>query len=220
MSKADNIIRYPLLFLIHANASMSGSPILNISASLKELLADIKRQENEVEVGILTVNSEAPESVEWTTQKNGPRFALLKADGDCSLKDGIASALRIIKKKTAVYDMEGISYYTPTLVIISDNLISLGNESECVLADLKESTDSGKLTVFTFATSEKNVSVQAVECLRDNLYAVTGGSHDFSGFSALMKLAVANTLAGGIDTPPHHEGLLDEIFDSVPLKKL
>ncbi len=217
MSQADKIIRYPILFLVHANASMSGTPIFNLSASLKELLANIKGQENEVEVGILTVNNEIPDNIEWTTIKNGPRFALLKAEGDCSLSDGIDAAMRIIGVKIAQYNRENIDYYTPTLVIISDNLTA---ESGCVFSRLKESSDSGDLVVFAFATSEKNISPEAVACLKDNLYAVTGGEHNFSGFKEIMSLAVSNTLASSPVEAMDYEGLLDEIFESIPLKKI
>ena len=79
----------------------------------------------------------------------------LKAEGGTLLGHAMMKALELLEKRKATYKKEGIDYYQPWLVIMTDGLPGDMPQVEQVLPEVRQLEMEKKLSVFTIGIGKK-----------------------------------------------------------------
>jgi len=114
--------RCPCMLLLDCSGSMSGAPIKELNNGLRafqEQLAKDELASKRVEVTVLTFATDVKIVNEFETAENfNPKE--LVAGGLTSTGQAIEKAIQMLETRKAVYKANGISYYRPWIILITD----------------------------------------------------------------------------------------------------
>ncbi len=114
--------RCPCMLLLDCSGSMSGAPIKELNNGLRafqEQLAKDELASKRVEVTVLTFATDVKIVNEFETAENfNPKE--LVAGGLTSTGLAIEKAIQMLETRKAVYKANGISYYRPWIILITD----------------------------------------------------------------------------------------------------
>ena len=124
----DDLIENPssrcaCMVVLDTSASMGGAPIEQLNAGFKLFLQSL--HDDEVadcsgEVAVLTAGGNVTEVLPFTTAMNIESCATFSAGGMTPLGSAVDKALDMLEQRKAQYRNNGVAYYQPWLVIISD----------------------------------------------------------------------------------------------------
>ncbi len=115
--------RCPCMLVLDISGSMTGEPINALNAGVQAFIKALQDDEMacfSVELGVISAGGLVREELPFTTACNVQGFRSLFATGTTPLGEAVDLALRRLEERKAEYKRQGIAYYQPWMVIISD----------------------------------------------------------------------------------------------------
>lgn len=115
--------RCACMLVLDTSGSMDGEPIRELNAGFLEFIKAIQEDDvaaYSVEVGVITAGGSVHEALPFTTGTNIKGVTPFNADGVTPLGEAVTLALRRLDERKSDYKKNGVAYYQPWLVIISD----------------------------------------------------------------------------------------------------
>lgn len=115
--------RCPCLVVLDTSASMSGSPIAQLNSGLQQFISELNADEVaacSVELAVLTAGSRVQQALPFTTAMHLESCAPFSASGLTPLGEAVTRGLDMLEQRKAEYRQNGVAYYQPWLVVISD----------------------------------------------------------------------------------------------------
>lgn len=113
--------RCPVILLLDRSGSMAGAPIAELNAGLvtfkDELMAD-ELASKRVEIAMITFGPVEVQNEFLLADRFSP--PTLTAGGDTPMGTAIAQALDLLQERKATYKANGIAYYRPWVMLITD----------------------------------------------------------------------------------------------------
>lgn len=124
----DDLITNPsprcaCMLVLDTSGSMAGAPINELNAGLLDFVKAVQEDEVaacSVEIGVITAGSRVQELLPITGASQIDHVQTLSASGATPLGEAVRLALRRLDERKVEYKRNGIAYYQPWLVIISD----------------------------------------------------------------------------------------------------
>lgn len=124
----DDLITNPsprcaCMLVLDTSGSMAGAPINELNAGLLDFVKAVQEDEVaacSVEIGVITAGSRVQELLPMTGASQIDHLQPLSASGATPLGEAVRLALRRLDERKVEYKRNGIAYYQPWLVIISD----------------------------------------------------------------------------------------------------
>jgi uncharacterized protein YegL len=113
--------RCPCMLLLDTSGSMSGQAIQQLNEgvrTLKEELMQDSLASKRVEVAMITFGPTTLESDFQTVDSFNPKY--LSAGGDTPIGSAITLGIDLINKRKSVYKENGVGYYKPWIILITD----------------------------------------------------------------------------------------------------
>ena len=156
---ADNPApRCPCLLLLDVSGSMQGQPIAELNAGLTtfkdELAADALAMQR-VEVGIVTFG---PVQIALPFQGAAAFYPpTLTAQGDTPMGAAIKQGLDLVRQRKDEYRANGISYYRPWVLLITDG--GPTDEWQSAAAAVREGEASKSFAFFAVGVQDANMDI-------------------------------------------------------------
>jgi len=115
--------RCACMLVLDVSGSMDGQPIQELNEGLREFLVAVGEDDMaaySVEVGIITAGGRVSEVLPFTTAHELQSLHPLNATGSTPLGGAVELALLRLDERKEEYKRNGVSYFQPWLVIISD----------------------------------------------------------------------------------------------------
>lgn len=146
--------RLPVCLCLDTSGSMKNNKAIEALnegvAALFECISNNEQASNSCEISVVTFDSEVKVLESFSTVDSKNKIEL-KADGGSALAQGIIKSLDLLEKRKNKYKENGVEYYQPWLVIITDGK---PGDQEFIL-EAQERTkillDEKKLTIFPVA---------------------------------------------------------------------
>lgn len=125
---ADDLIdnpspRCPCLVILDTSASMNGEPIRELNEGLQLFIQSLHEDEVaacSVEIAVLTAGGSVTEVLPFTTAMNVEGFQPFAAGGMTPIGGAVERGLNMLEQRKNEYRKNGVAYYQPWLVVISD----------------------------------------------------------------------------------------------------
>jgi len=153
--------RCPVVLLLDTSGSMQGDPIaqLNVGvATFKQEVVKDAKASLRVEVAIITFNTSAELEQDFVTvdQFKPPT---LRAGGFTAMGQGIQMALRQVERRKAEYKNNGVRYYRPWILMITDGEPTDTDTLQQATQQLKEAAQKNKVVMFPIGVEGFNLSI-------------------------------------------------------------
>ena len=102
---------------------MDGEPIRELNAALAQFIAELRADDfasYAIELCVITFGSEIREQLPFTPAYQVDVNPQLTADGATPMGEAVRRAVRMLEERKAEYKRQGVSYYQPWLVLMSD----------------------------------------------------------------------------------------------------
>jgi len=125
----DDLIENPsprcaCMLVLDTSSSMSGEPIKQLNQGISDFIRIVQRDDVaalSVELGIITFNSTVEEILPFTTVANLRMDSPgLQSGGMTNMGEAVNFALKRLEERKHEYKRNGVPYYQPWLVLISD----------------------------------------------------------------------------------------------------
>lgn len=128
MSFDDDLIdnpspRCPCVLVLDTSGSMDGAPIRQLNDGVMQFINSLQKDEvaaNSVEVAILTAGGNVREVRQFSTANSLDFNSTFVASGNTPLGEAVNEALDMLEARKEEYKSNGVAYYQPWLVVISD----------------------------------------------------------------------------------------------------
>lgn len=115
--------RCPCMLVLDISGSMAGAPIEQLNQGVAAFLEELHQDDLamfSVDVGVVTAGQNVSLSVPFTNASNLQQMPTFEADGLTPLGEAVSLALQHLEQRKREYQRNGVPYYQPWLVIISD----------------------------------------------------------------------------------------------------
>lgn len=115
--------RCPCMLVLDISGSMAGAPIDQLNQGVEAFLQELHEDDLamfSVDVGVVTAGRNVSLSVPFTNASNLQQVPTFAADGATPLGEAVSLALQHLEQRKREYQRNGVPYYQPWLVIISD----------------------------------------------------------------------------------------------------
>ncbi|QMT32875.1 VWA domain-containing protein [Conchiformibius steedae DSM 2580] len=115
--------RCPCLLVLDTSGSMDGEPIRQLNFGVQSFIQALQNDEVaacSVEVAILAAGGHVEEILPFTTVMDLDYTSTFTAQGGTPLGMAVEKGLDMLEKRKSEYQKNGIAYYQPWLVMISD----------------------------------------------------------------------------------------------------
>lgn len=115
--------RCPCLVVLDTSASMHGEPIQQLNLGLHGFIEALQADEVaacSVELAVLTAGGRVQQALPFTTAMHLEGCAPFSAQGLTPLGKAVEQGLDMLEQRKAEYRRNGVAYYQPWMVVISD----------------------------------------------------------------------------------------------------
>jgi len=159
--------RCPCVLLLDTSGSMKGEALDHLNQGIQAFQVSVAKDplaSRRVEVAVVTFDSEVKVMQEFVTADQFQPPALT-AQGQTKMGSGILKALDMIKDRKVTYKANGVAYYRPWILMITDGAPQ-GETEEIVqqAADRIRAEEEAKRVVF-FAVGVENADMENLEAL-------------------------------------------------------
>lgn len=148
--------RCPLVLLLDKSGSMAGAPIAELNAglvTLKDELIEDELAAKRVEIAIVTFGPvEIVQDFITVDQFTPPH---LTANGDTPLGQAILQGLDMLESRKRVYRQNGIAYYRPWIMLITDGAPT--DYWQSAAARVKEGEEQNAFAFFAIGVQDANM---------------------------------------------------------------
>lgn len=116
--------RCPCLLVVDTSGSMYGEPIEQLNQGVQQFIQALQEDEiasYSVEVGILAAGGHVEEIIPFTTAEQLDYTSTFTAQGSTPLGSAVEQGLKMLEDRKREYQKNGVAYYQPWLVVISDD---------------------------------------------------------------------------------------------------
>ncbi len=148
--------RCPLLLLLDTSGSMAGSPIAELNAGVSTLKDDLIEDElatKRVEVAVITFGP--VEMVQDFTTVANFHPSEFKASGATPIGEAINQGLDLLETRKAIYRQNGIAYYRPWVMLITDGAPT--DHWKSAAARVKEGEAAKAFSFFAIGVQDANM---------------------------------------------------------------
>ncbi len=154
--------RCPCVLLLDTSGSMKGAALDHLQQGIEAFRCSVSKDalaSRRVEVAVVTFDSEVTVMQDFVTPDQF-RPPELTAQGQTKMGSGVLKALDMIKDRKAIYKANGVAYYRPWVVMITDGAPQ-GDPDEVVqqAADRIAAEESAKRVVF-FAVGVESADME------------------------------------------------------------
>lgn len=145
--------RCPVVLLLDTSRSMEGSPIAELNAGVRALIADLSNDPLaalRVDIAVVTFGGE-PHVIQPFANVEDLAQPDLTAGGQTAMGAAMGIAAEAVARRKALYRTYGIPYYQPWVVLISDGTPTDGILWRDSSARLRAEDANGKLSFFVIA---------------------------------------------------------------------
>lgn len=188
--------RIPVCLCLDTSGSMDGRPIKELNEGIKLFYEAIEEDEiakYSAEVSIVKFGGDAKCIEEFSSIENRQIGGGLNAIGGTPMGEGVNIALDLLEERKKEYSENGVDYYQPWLVLMTDGQPNgLRRELEKAIDRVNKLVDDGKLTVFPIAIGE-NADIKVLERFSKNRKPLKLQGLRFKEFFAWLSKSVSNT---------------------------
>lgn len=154
------------ILCLDVSGSMSGSPIKALNYGLQEFSDEIKRDNvarKRLEISIVTFESsvqtvQEPELVDFFDMPT------LVAGSTTKLVDGVRSAIRKVEERKEFYIRNGMNYYRPFIILMTDGEPDGGQDLNGLANEIKQGVDGRHFTFWAVGSEGYNHNKLASIC--------------------------------------------------------
>ena len=109
--------------VLDTSSSMDGEPIRELNAALAQFIAELRADDfasYAIELCVITFGSAIREQLPFTPAYQVDVNPQLIADGATPMGEAVRRAVRMLEERKTEYKRQGVSYYQPWLVLMSD----------------------------------------------------------------------------------------------------
>ena len=141
---------------LDTSGSMGGLPISELNKGLQDFAIELQNDgvaKNRVEVCIITFDS-GVECVQEPALIADMQMPQLKVKGLTKLVDGMRAAIAKTEERKRYYKAQGIPYYRPFIVLMTDGGPDPGQDVDGLSIEIKEGIDRKKFTLFAVGAGD------------------------------------------------------------------
>jgi uncharacterized protein YegL len=191
--------------VLDTSASMSGAPIQQLNAGLQHFLQAVHADEVaacSVDISVITAGGQICEELPFTNALNVEGCGHFSAGGATPLGAAVDLALDNLAKRKKQYKQNGVPYYQPWLVMISDGVPT--DQWRAAAARAKQLSAEGKLV--SLAVGVEGASLAALGEFSHRPAVMLDGlkfSEFFQWLSASMsRVSQSASTTSSVDLPP------------------
>lgn len=151
--------RCPVLLICDTSQAMDKEAIATINKALIDFKYDIEQDmvaSLRVEVGLVTFGRNVQVVQEFTNIEN---FSppILESEGYIHIGDALKTGLARVEQRKKLYKENGIPYYRPWVVLITDTIVEDFSPLEESINELHAAEENNKITFFAITVSGHNM---------------------------------------------------------------
>ena len=204
--------RCPCVLLLDTSGSMQGSPIVALNHGIRAFRDHLVRDplaSRRVELAIITFSSEVTVVQDFVTvdQFDPPS---LQADGLTYMATGIVRALDLLKERKARYRANGIAYYRPWVLMVTDGEPQGEPDKTVLEAVVRLRADEENKRVAFFAVGVEGANMQLLGHLAVRPPVKLAGlnfTEMFVWLSTSMQKVAQSRLDAQVPLPPPGQAL-------------
>ncbi|HSV76148.1 MAG TPA: VWA domain-containing protein [Bacteroidales bacterium] len=153
-------MKCPVVLVLDRSSSMQGAPINELNRGLKIFQTQIQNDEvaaARLEVAIVTFASDVTVVRDFALfEQTG--IETITADGDTDIAGGVQEAMQLIEARKAWYKGQGLQYYRPYIIIMTDGLpTSSQKDLEKMRSDISKGVSEKKFNVWAFGVEKADM---------------------------------------------------------------
>jgi len=208
--RTDDLILNPTprcacVLVLDTSGSMEGQRIKELNKGVKQFIKEVKEDElapYSVEIGIITVGPDVKQKMQITPVHKIKPVSSFRASGGTPLGEAVTAALDMLETRKGEYKTEGVPYYQPWLVLMSDGEPT--DSWQDAASKSRSIAKKKKLVVMPVGVSNANLAVLS---LFSNRPAKALAGLKFKEFFAWLSASMARVAASGsttskIELPP------------------
>lgn len=149
--------RCPCVLLLDTSQSMSGSPIEEVNAGLREFCRSLQEDDLamlRVEVAVVTFGG-TPTVVQDFTTAHQFQAPTLRAIGNTPMGAAIQMALNLLNVRKESYIRNGLSYFRPWVFLVTDGAPTDGDTWRVAAQRVQQAEDNKKVAFFAVGVGAK-----------------------------------------------------------------
>lgn len=196
--------RCACMLVLDTSGSMSGAPIAQLNAGLAQFIRDVQDDEvaaYSVELGVITAGGSVNEVLPLTAVESLEVLSPLTTGGVTPLGEAVTLALQRLNERKESYKRNGVAYYQPWLVIMSDGVPTDAWQEAARQA--QEMAGQKKLVCLPLAVDGADMTVLGAFSTKPAM-AMDGLKFKefFSWLSASMsRVSASNSTTAGVQLP-------------------
>ena len=115
--------RCPCMVILDTSVSMDGAPIMQLNEGMQHFMQSLQQDDMaacSVEVSVITAGGQVIEQLPFTTAMSIDQISHFSATGGTPIGEAVRLGLQRLEERKQTYRKNGVAYYQPWLVIISD----------------------------------------------------------------------------------------------------
>ena len=196
--------RCACMLVLDTSGSMAGSPIDQLNTGLQQFLQDVQEDElaaYSVELSVITAGGSVNEALPFTTAESIGNFAPLRASGNTPLGEAVCLALQRLEERKAQYKRNGVAYYQPWLVIMSDG--SPTDSWQAAAAQAQALAANKKLVCLPLGVDGADMSVLGAFSNRPGMQLDGLKFREFFQWlsASMSRVSASNSTTAGVSLP-------------------
>jgi uncharacterized protein YegL len=211
----DDLISNPTprcacVLLLDTSSSMSGEPIQELVEGVNLFIEEIKEDDyavSSVELCIITFGGSVTKHLDFQSVERVSEEIELHASGNTPMGGAIQEAIQLLEARKNEYKRNGVSYYQPWLVLMTDGAPTDGPIFESAAQNLKQLAEEKKVTVFGIGIGNRADLQQLSKCCPSNRPPKRLKGLKFKDFfqwlsQSLSKVSQSTPGTSGVSLPP------------------
>lgn len=160
--------RCPCVLVLDTSGSMDGSPLAALNEGVQLFLSEVKADEMaqySVEVGVVTAGGVANTALPISPVRLLDGMPHLSASGTTPLGAAVEKGLTMLEERKNHYKQNGVPYYQPWMLIISDGAPT--DSWQSVAAKTKNLAENRKLVVMSVGVDGADLTILSAFSNRD-----------------------------------------------------